>query len=120
VVATTVQSLLRQFENQNLKVRDKDGNTLTGSAVVGTGATISLYNGSTLVDSVTVVILGDVDGNGRVDSTDYMRIKAAFLGTFALNDAERSAADVDGNGRIDSTDYMRIKGHFLGEFNLYN
>jgi hypothetical protein len=117
--STTVASLLAQFENDNLQVRDVNGKAISGSTVVGTGATISLYSNGQLVQSVTVCILGDMDGNGRIDSTDYMRIKAAFLDTFTLNHVEEAAADVDGNGRIDSTDYMRIKAHFLGTYNLH-
>jgi hypothetical protein len=117
--STSVQSLLGQFENDGLKVLDKDGNSITGSAIVGTGSTINLYNGNELVDSVTVIVLGDVDGNGIVDGTDYMRIKAVFLKTFTLNDAESCAADVDKNGVIDSTDYMQIKAYFLKTYDLY-
>ena len=117
--ATTVQSLLRQFENDDLQVVNQSGSTIKGSSLVGTGAVIKLYDNGVLVDSVTVVVLGDVDGNGKVDSTDYMRIKSKFLSTYTLGTAENSAADVDGNGVVDSTDYMRIKSQFLGSYNLY-
>jgi hypothetical protein len=48
-----------------------------------------------------------------------VRVKAAFLGTFALSDAENKAADVDGNDIIDTTDYMRVKSHFIGAYDLY-
>jgi hypothetical protein len=65
------------------------------------------------------VVVGDVDGNGGIDSTDYMRVKAAFLGEFVLNDTQRKAADVDNGGAIDSTDYMRIKGQFIGAYDLF-
>lgn len=117
--STTVQSLLSQFKNESLEVRDKDGNVIRGTTDVGTGATINLYNGSTVVDSVTVVVLGDVDGNGIVDTTDYVRVKAAFLDTITMNEAERSAADVDQNGSIEKSDYMSIKSYFLRDFDLY-
>jgi hypothetical protein len=116
---TTVQTLLSQFENDVLEVRDKNGSKITGSSLVGTGSTINLYSSGVLVDSVTVVILGDVDGNGIVDTTDVVRVKAAFLGSFLLDDAESIAADVDRNGIIDTTDYVRVKSHFIGSFSLY-
>ena len=73
-----------------------------------------------MVDSVTVILKGDVDGNGGVDATDYSRLKAVLLGTFTFNEVEKLAADVEQNGIIDTTDYMRIKAHFLGEFDLYD
>jgi hypothetical protein len=116
---TTVDDLLVQFENLDLEVRDKNGAVLTGEAFVGTGSTINLYNGNTVVDSVTVMIMGDVDGNGIVNVTDYARIKSAFLGDVTFDWMDRAAADVDGSGVIDSTDYLRIKAHFLGMYNLY-
>jgi hypothetical protein len=116
---TSVDALLKQFENEVLEVVDCKGTVISGSALVGTGAQINLYKNDELIDSVTVVILGDVDGNGIVDTTDVVRVKAAFLGTFALSDAENKAADVDGNDIIDTTDYMRVKSHFIGAYDLY-
>ena len=106
---TTVQTLLKQFENTDLKVVDQDGNVISDTSIVGTGTTVNLYDGTKLVDSVTIVVLGDVDGNGIVDATDYLRIKSVFLGKFTMNDVERKAADVDSNGVIDTTDYIRVK-----------
>ena len=117
--STTVSSLLTRFENETLKVLDKDGNTLSSTSKVGTGATINLYDGTKLVDSVTVVVLGDVDGNAIVDTTDYMRVKQTFLRSFTLDGVYKEAADVDKNNIVDSTDGMRIKSHFLGTYNLY-
>lgn len=116
---TSVAALLTQFKNPSLTVMDKEGKPITGSATVGTGTTVNLYNGSQIVDSVTVVVLGDVDGNGHVDTTDYVRIKAAALGDFTMNKTEACAADVDKTGVVNTTDYMRIKSHFLGTFDLY-
>jgi hypothetical protein len=68
------------------------------------------------VEESEKIMLGDIDGNGIIDTTDYMRAKAAFLGTFELSEAQFLAADVDKNGVIDTTDCLRIKAHFLGTF----
>jgi propanediol utilization protein len=117
--STSVDSLLKQFQNKTLEVVDGKGIVISGSAIVGTGAQINLYEKDKIIDSVSVVVLGDVDGNGIVDTTDIVRVKAAFLGSFMLDDAESNAADVDGNGIIDTTDYMRVMSHFLGSYDLY-
>ncbi len=115
----TVEDVLGQLESGDLKAFDKDGNAISGSALVGTGSVIKLYANGLVVDSVTVVILGDVDGTGIIDGTDYIRVKSLFLETFKMNSIEEAAADVDGTGKIDATDYMKIKSHFLGTYNLY-
>lgn len=116
---TTVQSLLKQFENEELTVTNKNGDVITGTAFVGTGATISLYIDGVLKDSVTVIVLGDVDGSGIVDTTDYMRIRATFLDKFALSGSEFLAADINKNDLIDLTDCTSLKNYFLGIEDLY-
>jgi hypothetical protein len=116
---TEAQQLLTQFENEGLKVMDKNGKLISGSDVVGTGATVNLYKGDEIVDTVTIVVLGDVDGNGVIDTTDCVRVKAAFLGVYTLSAAEAIAADVDKNGTIDTTDFVRVKAHFLGTYDLH-
>ena len=114
--STSVKSLLTQFENKGLEVVNSSGTAITGSALVGTGTKVNLYDGDELVDSITVVVPGDVNGDGAVDSTDYVRVKSAFLGSFTLSTAQNSAADVDVNNTLDATDYLRIKAHFLGSY----
>ena len=113
-VGSSVNSIISQFQNTSLKVTDASGNATNGNSVVGTGAKINLYNGNELIDSITIIILGDVDGNANIDATDYLRVKSAFLSGGSLNTAQKTAADVDENDLIDATDYIRIKSQFLG------
>ena len=116
---TKVSDLLGRFKNDELEVLDKNGKKLTAEAVVTTGSTVNLYLGGQRIHTVTVVVSGDVDGDGTVDTTDYMRVKAAILGSLALSKGERLAADVDRSESIDATDYLRIKAHILGTYDLY-
>ena len=118
--ATTVDALLGRFENDGLEAWDPEGRKLEGTDEVSTGCTLHLYLGGVLIDTLTVVVPGDINGDGTVDTTDYLRVKAAFLGDLTLSDAESCAADVDASKTIDATDYLRIKAHILGTFDLYN
>ncbi len=95
-------------------VKDKDGNAVTGDTLLGTGYVITKDG-----EDYTVVILGDVNGDGEVNSTDFMQIRRSFLGTFGLGGASLIAADVNSDGEINSTDFMRIRRHFLGTFDIY-
>ncbi len=99
----TKEEILENFENQGLAI---EGN-------VATGAKVNLVVSGKIVDSVTLAVWGDVDGNGAVDSTDYVKVKSVFLETITLDGAYLIAADTDGNGDIDSTDYIRIKLYFV-------
>ena len=115
---TTVTELLGNFENPELDVLDPDGNKLSTTALVGTGAVINLLKDGKRLDSVTVIVAADVDGSGDVNLTDYMLIKFAWMGQRKFGVLETCAADVDDSGTVDVTDYMRIKSYFLGTYDL--
>ncbi|MBQ3229625.1 MAG: dockerin type I repeat-containing protein, partial [Clostridia bacterium] len=63
--------------------------------------------------------VGDVNMNGRIDTTDYALVKRHCLKTFTLNEKQQLLADVNGNGRVDATDYALIKRHCLKTFDIY-
>jgi hypothetical protein len=117
-VGTSVSTLLAEFENTGLEVVDCNGNVISDNALVGTGARVNLYQDDTVADTVTVIIIGDSDGNGIIDATDYLRIKAVVLRQIELTEAQRIAADVDENGIIDEVDYQNMKAYLLGTYNI--
>lgn len=86
---------------------------------IGTGVTVSLKSGSTTLDSLKVVLRGDYNGNGKIDTSDYSFIKRVFLTTTTPDATRKLAVDVNGNGYVDSNDYMLVKKHFSGQINIY-
>ncbi len=115
----TAELILSQFDNTGLEIFDKDGNELWGNTVCGTGCRVELLNNGEVVDFCVIIIKGDVDGDGEVTSTDYIRIKSSFLGQIDLENEFLLSADADNDGEITSTDYLKIKTHFLGSSNLF-
>jgi hypothetical protein len=79
-----------------------------------------LSYGENTVEALEIVISGDVDGNGIVDSTDYLKIKNLFATSSTIYGAYFLAADTDADGKITSTDYIRVKAHFVGDYNLFS
>ena len=61
----------------------------------------------------TIVMLGDVNGDGLVKSKDYMMIKNYIMQTLDLSETEKMAADVNKDGEIKSKDYMMIKNYIM-------
>lgn len=61
-------------------------------------------------------ILGDVNGNGSVDMTDYILVKRAYFGTYMLTEDEMKRADVNVSGGIDMTDYILVKRIYFGTY----
>ena len=83
-------------------------NCILNGVVFGTGAKLAIDD-----KEYTVVMLGDVSGDGEVKSKDYMMIKNYIMGTLKLNDTEKLAADLSKDGEIKSKDYMMIKNHIM-------
>lgn len=61
---------------------------------------------------------GDVNGNGELDTLDYMVLKRSILGTYTLSADEASRADVTLDGEITSLDYMTLKRVILGTYSF--
>ncbi len=61
-------------------------------------------------------VTGDINGNGRVDTADYLICRRIVLGTYNANTTQKDAADVNQNGVIDANDYIRIKRIYLGTY----
>ena len=61
---------------------------------------------------------GDVNGNGKIDSTDYAMCKRAFLKTYTLSAEQLLRADINSNGKVDAQEYAMIKRHFLKTYTI--
>jgi Tol biopolymer transport system component len=75
--------------------------------------TLTSVNDGTHVADVSVpmgVLLGDVDGSGRVDSTDVFQVRQQ---TLQNANASNFRTDVDESGRIDSTDVFIVRQQTL-------
>lgn len=57
---------------------------------------------------------GDVNGDGKITSMDYVLVKNHILNIKKLIGNSGKAADVNGDGSITSMDYVLIKNHILG------
>lgn len=116
--STSVAMFKTVFSGQNISVTDPAGNRLMNSAYIPTGSVLSLMNGSTVLDQLTVIVSGDVDANGKVNVDDMAVLKAYFKTTVTLNEACKSAADADGNAVLSTTDYIMIKRQVAGSYTV--
>lgn len=86
---------------------------------VGTGTIISVTEGGKTVD-YTVIVKGDIDGSGTVNSSDYVEIRRHILGTNNLSDVFVYASDINSDGNVNSTDYILVRRHILGILDIYS
>ena len=89
---------------ENTIIKDKDGNTIS-SGNIGTGSTVTTPSG----DVYTVIVKGDVNGDGKVTLTDLAQLKLHMVETTLLQEQYKSGADIDGDGSVTLTDLGKLK-----------
>lgn len=77
-------------------------NVTTGT-VLTASATNYDYSGQ-VTKSYELIVLGDVNRNGRIDSADANLIVCHYVGQVSLSGAALKAADVNCDGTVDATD----------------
>jgi len=85
-------------------VKDKKGNIAKEDEAVTTGMKVIAG-----INEYTVVVLGDVDGNGQVTITDLAKLCLHYIGKEELVGAYKEAADLDNNNEITITDLAKLE-----------
>lgn len=88
---------------------DNDDVEIKGKKVIGTGDKIK-FNG----ESYTVVIYGDVTGDGEITSADLLKIRQYLLGMTSLSGAYKEAAKTTGGKSVTSADLLKVRQYLLG------
>lgn len=80
---------------------------------LGTGDVLTISNGSTSND-YTIVIYGDVSGDGEITVLDLLKVQKHILGYTLLNGSFNFAADVSRDSEITVLDLLKVQKHILG------
>ncbi|MBR3965167.1 MAG: hypothetical protein IKJ80_07150 [Clostridia bacterium] len=98
--------------NDDVVIKDAKGNVVTDGKV-GTGYTVtSTVNGTS--ETVDVVVVGDINGDGNVASADVLTLTSALISGKQLNGAYKAAADSNGDGAVTSTDILHLSSKVRG------
>ena len=110
----TIEALLAGLAGGSYTVTDANGAALSSGALVGTGAVVTRTAAGETV-RYTVVVRGDVNGDGRQTATDYLRTKRAVLKIEAPEGVYyEAAACFDGRDGLTAADYLSMKRAILG------
>ena len=99
-IGSTVNDMLASFETGagELVVRNKDGEVITGKTAIGTGAKIQTVVEGEVIKEITVVIMGDVSGQGYVSIGSLVQMANHISNTDSLEGAFAMAADMNKDG----------------------
>ena len=96
---------LKNFKNsENIELKE-------GSIATGMTFTLNFKENDY---SYRIVIKGDVNGDGKIYATDYVKVKNHIMGKSSLTGPYLIAADINEDDKIYATDYVQIKNHIMG------
>jgi len=114
-VSTTVDDLKSKLltiaPNASINIKNSSGSEKSG--ILCTGDTVTITSGSE-TKTYSVVIYGDVNGDGVLDSTDLLRIRQQLIGSRILSGANYQAANITKDTAVDSTDLLRMRQQLIG------
>lgn len=113
---TSLKMFLESVENsENIIVTDFDGVRATDeNTLVGTGYIVRLiYGNGIIIDSVTVVVLGDATGDSMINSRDIAVLQKHVTGAQKLRGSFLLAADMRWDEVINSRDIAQLQRMIL-------
>ena len=113
--ATSVDAALAEFAEDNayLQIRDVSGAVLDSAKTLCTGYTVNIVNGSTVIKSYSLVVEGDINGDGVSNGTDILVQAGHIQAMSPLTGAALVAADYDKSGTITTSDYLSLTGDII-------
>ena len=111
---TTLENFKKNCKtNGNITVLNEKGIELQDEEFVGTNMKIQVTRKTEKI-TLTAVVMGDLDGNGKVTITDLSVLNQTLLQTTTLENEYKIAADLDENNNITVTDLSTINKMLLG------
>ncbi len=108
---TLINKIKKDIPTLTVTITDSNNNPKTGT--LKTGDIVSLIRGEE-VKKYSIVINGDVNGDGQITIMDLLKVQKQILGSIQLSSSYRKAADINKDGNISLIDLLRIQKHILG------
>lgn len=109
---TTNEQVASAIGMTNFQVKTSNNKSVPNNAKAATG---NIFVNKTYDTEYTIIVPGDVNGDGEVKSADFAMVRAAMLKQTALNNVQKKAADINGDGEVRATDFARVRSHMLRE-----
>ena len=112
----TVDKILNKIQtNYNIEIFNSSGTKIEGNSLVGTGATIKILDNVNPIIEYNVIMYGDVNGDGKINSVDLLVLQRHILEIKKFEGVFVKAANIRKNGKNPSSvDCLLIQRHILG------
>lgn len=110
------QFSLNLDSGKTFKIYDGDSIKTTGN--IGTGNVIKIFDDNELVESYTVSIKGDINGDGDISVSDVSMIYKKLKRKTEFSDAQSIASNVNADDSISVSDISMIYKHIKHKVNI--
>ena len=93
---------------------DVDTKTINNKQLLYTGGKTRIMHGLDIYTQYTNIVIGDINGDGAINSADLLKIRQHLLGTNILTGAYFLSSDINYDSTINSADLLRVRQHLLG------
>jgi hypothetical protein len=110
-----------------VELRDSNNKKLADGAKIGTGTKVVITatnkgdtedkdDDKTVVATYTIIMMGDITGNGIADTSDCAQLQWNALHKVSYTDGspKKIAADITGNGEVNASDAAQIMWNHMG------
>ena len=116
-INTNTASVSDELQNDSSKLKyfNINGVELGAEDIVGTGTTIQLMDDDDILDSKTIVVTGDMTGDGAINNRDVAMFNRNLVGKVTVEEYQELAVDVNGDGYINNRDAAMIARYLVGK-----
>lgn len=86
----------------------------TKNSLLYTGGKTKIYNSNELVKEYTNIVIGDINGDGIINSADLLKIRQHLIGVKPLEGIYFTSSDINYDSIVNSADLLRIRQHLIG------
>lgn len=113
---TSLKAVIASYDPKSTIIfKDSSGNEVAEETAFATGQRLIMKKEDGTTYNLEIVVFGDVNGDGKIQATDYVKIKNMIMEKGALSGSYLKAADVNHDGNVQATDYVKIKNNIMGK-----
>ena len=103
------------ISNLEIVIVNSNNEILSDDAIIGTGNKIQVKEDGKILKEYQIIIYGDVNGDGKINSVDLLVLQRHILEIETLDDIYQKSANIRKNAnKPSSVDLLLIQRHILG------
>ena len=108
-VSEVITEVKKTIKGTAYKVYNKNKEEIKEDEKVTTGSIISIDG-----KEYKIVVIGDLNGDGKLNGIDILKMRLYILGKYKLVDEYEKAADINNNGKVNGVDLLKMRQLNIG------